>query len=529
MLLVDFPPEILHQVIQESMPEGFEKLMLTCRYVYECGRSLIDTHASYIRENRYLNFEGILDYVPIVTWIYSVANNPVVARYVWHVDFCQRRRGPDVVYPRKRLTGNPLAMKRLRAFIMESPYLRRAGVDLEEWARFMLSKVEVLDTEGRDKYLVFMGTFVLTLLPNLKSLMLSPPLSYRHAMELPATSPWNDEYYSQARSVMETISRRIEENPEGASLGQLAQVWIRDLENNNEKMDLRALLSFFTTPDPKSLSLTNCEDYGGGPLTLGYHRHSLDMSLGLRKLVLEHTYVDSGSISHLLSRMPSLESFRFSYVSKNNSRPALDRWDAAAFIAAIGKNVGHHLEELIVTLEYLDGHVTNGVTSMKEFTSLKRLDLDVRVFHTPAFETEERGGLIREDILRKIPPEAFEAIPRLVRILPPSLEEVNLFADNDKYRFNPEIVKRLLVDFAVDRWNFLPNLEIFGLWCKFSGPKRADKVDLWHFARSKRITCNFNFNDEPAWKSFLASRCTTHHYLSLSPYPIINVLENLTD
>ncbi|KAI8966688.1 hypothetical protein F5Y11DRAFT_307579 [Daldinia sp. FL1419] len=529
MLLVNFPPEILHQVIQESMPEGFEKLMLTCRYVYECGRSLIDTHASYIRENRYLSFEGILDYVPIVTWIYSVANDPVAARYVWHIDFCQRRRGPDAFYPRKRLTGNIPAMKCLRTFIMESPYLRRAGVDVEEWASVILSRVEDLDTEGRDRYLAFMGTFVLTLLPNLKSLMLSPPLSFRHAMESPATSTRNREYYAQVRSVMETISRRIEENPEGASLGELAHVWIRDLENNNDKMDLRALLSFFTTPDPKSVSLTNCEDYGSGPLTLGYHRHSLDMSLGLRKLVLEHTYVNSDGISLLLSRTPHLESFRFSYVSKNNSSPALDRWDAAAFIAAIGKHVGQHLEELIVTLEYLDGRVLAGVTSMKEFTNLKRLDLDVRVFHTPAIETGEKKEIIRRDLAREIPLEALEALPRLVRILPPSLEEVNLFADNDKYWFNPEVVKKLLVDFAVDRWNFLPNLDIFGLWCKFSGITRPDKADLWHYARSKRIICNFNFNSEPDWKSFLASRCTTHHYLSPSPFPTINVLENLTD
>ncbi|KAI1465232.1 uncharacterized protein F4812DRAFT_440182 [Daldinia caldariorum] len=529
LILTDLPPEILRRVIEESMPEGFEKFMLTCRYVYECGRSLIDKHATYIRENRYLNFEGIADYVPIVTWMYSVVNDPVVARYVWHVDFCQRRRGPDAIYPRKRLNGDPVAMSRLREFIVESPYLRRAGVDREEWARVILSKVETLDTEERDKYFVFMGPFLFTLFPNLKSFMFSPPLSVRHAMEFPATSTRHLDYYPQAQRVMETITRMIEENADGASLGQLAQVWIRDLENNNEKMDLRALLSFFTAPDPKALYLTNCEDYGIGPIFLGYHRNSLDMSLGLRKLVLEHSYVDSEAISFLLSRTPYLESFRFSYVSKNNSRPALDRWDVAAFIAGIGKNVGQHLEELIVTLEYLDGHVTNGVTSMKEFVTLKRLDLDVRAFHTPAIQTWAKKVLPGEDVMREIPLEAFEAIPRLVKILPPSLEEVNLFADNDKYRYNPEIVKRLLDDFAVDRWTFLPNLEIFGLWCKFSGLKRQDKIDLWHYARSKRITCNFNFNDESAWKSFLASRCTTHHYLSPSPFPTIDVFANLTD
>ena len=87
------------------------------------------------------------------------------------------------------------------------------------------------------------------------------------------------------------------------------------------------------------------------------------------------------------------------------------------------------------------GEIEQGVSSMKEFTALRTLELDVGVFAGPPIHSEQKRGIDSEGC-----PWITESIPALADILPPTVEIVTLYIDSEREEESLETLGRLFVD-----------------------------------------------------------------------------------
>ncbi|OTA52582.1 hypothetical protein K449DRAFT_440608 [Hypoxylon sp. EC38] len=449
MSLLDLPPELLRLVIEESMPEGFQSLLLSCRPIYECGKPLIALHHTRKQSWRRLRFNRKLDYMPTFSWLLKVADEPVLPRYIQEADL----DSGQTHYPQQfdTLQWDDGAMDRIKEFIEDSPYLRKAeGVDPKTWAVDILFK----NVDSFERYWALMMALFLTLLPNVKTLFLPANLDY--FIEPPETGTQDLDFHEEVWNVMETIRQTAQENLEDASLGKLTDLNVLGSSMPDAEFNLRALSSFLIMPNLTTLSLDNCVATIDEPIGLGYRWHYPDINSGLRHINFNHACMDSDSVSQLLSHTPRLVSFAYSHASKSEYLQ-LD-WDAGAFIATVGKYVGSHLEVLNITLKGHRGEIITGVTSMKEFTKLSSLTIETRVFCGPPIESGERKGSEYTHPTEGFIPWTIESVPHLVPMLPSSLEYLDVITSPERDRDEPEIVKRLFMDFTVDRPRLLPNL-----------------------------------------------------------------------
>ncbi|KAI2631078.1 hypothetical protein GGR54DRAFT_635681 [Hypoxylon sp. NC1633] len=81
MSLLGLPVEILRYIIEESVPEGFESLMLSCRVVYECGNYLINTHNTRKRAWNFIGLNRSRSRAYGLALLYRISNEPILARY----------------------------------------------------------------------------------------------------------------------------------------------------------------------------------------------------------------------------------------------------------------------------------------------------------------------------------------------------------------------------------------------------------------------------------------------------------------
>ncbi|KAH9992016.1 hypothetical protein F4779DRAFT_609426 [Xylariaceae sp. FL0662B] len=459
MSLQGLPPELLCDVIEHSMPEGFENLMVTCRKIYECGQRFIERHNARKRAWRYVNFDSAHTHLFALVWLHQIVREPILARYIEVFEF-----SPDGVEfepgiywlerarEQKKLQNDPSEMDEIKEFIEGSPYLRMAGVDAQDWTNKMLSYFTV-NSHYSSASQMFVFTFILTLLPNVKTLLLPNFMKgdIGHCQECgrfqadPAV--W---------SVMEAIRNNIGKVLQGASLGKLSNLQVIGRANYDTRIRLHTLSSFLAMPSITELYATDCVAIMNDRMIgVPYEWRYPDINSSLRTIELVHCCMDSGRVAQLLAHTPHLRSFKFSRAAKRYHDGS--DWDAGAFIATIGKHVGHQLEDLAVTLEDLDTGITTGVTSMRDFTKLKTLELDLRVFDGPATDPGGKYGQHKEVLGEGPVPWTRESITPLTQILPTSLERLDLFSSGSADDL--DLLHRLLHNFAIARSEALPNLE----------------------------------------------------------------------
>ncbi|KAI0159366.1 hypothetical protein BJ166DRAFT_530008 [Pestalotiopsis sp. NC0098] len=247
------------------------------------------------------------------------------------------------------------------------------------------------------------------------------------------------------------------------------------------------------------------------PLLLASREYS-----AIEHLELVSCCIDPQGMARLLERLPSLTTIRYTHHAK--AGPTEDHFtagydfDAGWFLKAIahprcvGCGVDKHLRDtcqqndqsddretsrdsrsanledpdlasritdLSVGFESLLGHIVTGVTgtTMKHFTSLKRLVLDVRIFLGPdPYSGERREVRTNWDPAESSwnPDESSwdpeSDIPCLIDVLPRTLESLELFLemqDTTWYHFDMEHWTRLLMGFREGREERLPNLRDF--------------------------------------------------------------------
>lgn len=168
------PNEILDQIISDTLPEGFESLALTSKTFHKLCQRYIKHH-NYLRKHfthfEYRNPEvgRIESFRRAVDLIERISIEPVVARYIIHADFIwdsfPSLQGPQYLPP-PNFDGS------MNTLFAKSPYLEQAGLDWKEYYAVIRKDIEA------DRWRFFSlnaAAFVLTLLPNVKTLMLPRP------------------------------------------------------------------------------------------------------------------------------------------------------------------------------------------------------------------------------------------------------------------------------------------------------------------------------------------------------------------
>ncbi|KAI1399686.1 hypothetical protein F4819DRAFT_406989 [Hypoxylon fuscum] len=483
-LLLNLPVEVLRHIIEESMPEGFENLMLSCRAVYECGRFLLESHATRKREWRRFSLSRFCIHKSCYRApVYSISVEPVLARYMETVlphpflwfnynSICGSCRGH---------THDPVIEEHIRRSIVESPYLRKAGVDAEKWA----SEINLMGSNVS----TYLWTFYLTLLPNVKVLGL--PDYFPHAIQMSQRLPHgyygrHRGYWTQTWPVIKEIGRRIQENPEDASLGKLTTLRIVGIYSpfGNYKFPIAILSPLLVLPNLTELYARNVVATSYVPhfgSSCWYYRN---INSNLRTIELNNSCMDVESISELLAHTPYLVSFKFHY---NFFPPS--RWLAGPFVAAIGKHVGQHLEELAITMNVrTTSTVTKAVTSMKEFTKLKRLEIDPQVFYSDHMPAEFEGSRpsYRREMIKSIPP--------FTQILPYCLEELKIYFQSRVESDLISILGRLFRHFTANQPKFPPNMKIYLLYDSRGPPAR----EVRQYLETKGVICSDYI---PTWLS----------------------------
>ncbi|KAI1393334.1 uncharacterized protein F4822DRAFT_423804 [Hypoxylon trugodes] len=478
MSLQNLPPEILHHVIEESMPEGFENLLLSCRYVYECGKPLIETNKTRKQKWRRFFLRSNKDYMSSLSRLNQIARNPALARYIEVAWF-------GLVYEELKQPTN-FDISPLRNFITESPYLRKAGVNTEKWAQTILFGPQT----DFEKFSALLQAFVLTLLPNVRTVRLTSQMSY--SLYPPVENfPQSQNYYPQVWNVLETIRRNIDANPQGASLGKLTTLLVSEHLGYSEKFILRSVSAFLALPSLTKLSITNCVATNDDMSSFPFVWHYPNINSNLRYIELDNGCMDAACVSELLSHTPHLVSFKFLQAAKHHG--VHYHWNPGAFIEAIGKHLGDHLEELAVTVDDVYGHLESGVKSLKAFKKLKSLELCNNVFCETDQTIEQEGNTYS-----KLANDGY--VPPLIDMLPPSLENFHLFIINNCRKFHINTMRSLLDNFAAGRPRLLPNLKEFGIRCTVWNIQESDLDEITSLAASQGVSWISRKGIQPLWK-----------------------------
>ena len=150
---------------QDTLPEGFESFLLTCKAVFTIGKGYIPRHNKLKRTWQHFGYKHHLEsyhhLVSAIELLHVIVQEPRIARYIQDADF-KYEQAVDNCKPtliEKLQTDEKTNAGRLR-LLEESPYLRAAKQDPTEWLNAILGK------EGR-KYAT---AFLFTLLPNVREL-----------------------------------------------------------------------------------------------------------------------------------------------------------------------------------------------------------------------------------------------------------------------------------------------------------------------------------------------------------------------
>ncbi|KXJ87721.1 hypothetical protein Micbo1qcDRAFT_167290 [Microdochium bolleyi] len=260
--------------------------------------------------------------------------------------------------------------------------------------------------------------FMLSALKNVRTLRINVSRSLT-TMAAPGSS--------QAK-VLDTIKASQARAPFDAPLGQLRTLLsFPDVDYDTWK-HFDALGFFLTTP-----SLT--EVYASSALALEERfqsifkwPESMPQHHNLRRIELVASCFDDIGLAPLLAGTPCLEIFRFGYAIKHHGQ-GYD-YNPAEMVEALSNHVGGTLKHLAMTLEpHFFGNIVNGVVDMRGLRSLETLEVDYRMFYGPAIESGERNGTWEPSLPTAEGREIWTptAIPPLNRILPASLEHLELF------------------------------------------------------------------------------------------------------
>jgi len=401
------------------------------------GYSLIAGHTD--AKKKYGNFTiAATDRLVGPYWLDQIAQDPTAPLYMHTMDlrdeftFWSVARGYRHRTTWKEIRGlKDVMMNRVSGLVEQSPYvaqLASMGADSEFWMKRIFAGFSGEVHYAGPESILYIGLFSLTLLPNVTNLTLpwtSPPMS--------------GDNIEVARRLLHMIQHEARFGPGDRSLGKLKRL---NLYYSSRRRVYDSLLSFMAL-----LALPKLEEFHASNLaeTLNV-RWPYPYRFNLRTVHLTSCCLTSHVVSGLLANMPNLATFKYSHAfSRSPSGDDHEHWDPASIIDAVEKQVGNQLRHLAITIE--PGRVNkigHGVTSMRGFTRLETLEIDVMLFvaagrvvsspvppessdPTKSQALPESGDDVRSRSIRDANLEA-------ENILPKSLQRLDLYFNHENDR-----------------------------------------------------------------------------------------------
>ncbi|KAL8830824.1 MAG: hypothetical protein Q9191_001222 [Dirinaria sp. TL-2023a] len=290
--------------------------------------------------------------------ITRIAVEPIVARYVRYADFKVdsffTRHRPRECCPDVHCGG---AVVKLFA---DSPYLEQAGLDWQEY----YAKIEE-DLQGA-RYSQHAAAFLLTLLPNLKTLNL----------------PQRWKPLSSTDKLVDTVVRKARQSQlllhNTPSLAQTTRFEPSTSLGSEAGFDMAWASPFLALPLMWSFHGLSCIALDDGGHESTYTPKDLyggPFGEVLEEVRLGHSCIDEVGIASFLKHMKRLRTLLYSHSTKGNGGTHNGDWDICKFLSAIEHEAGSHLEVLSVSIRDLRGSVTPGRVSMRSFQRLRKLEL----------------------------------------------------------------------------------------------------------------------------------------------------------
>ncbi|KAF7933402.1 hypothetical protein EAE99_003287 [Botrytis elliptica] len=325
MSLLNLPNEILDKVVLLVLPEGFESLALTCRETHALCTPFLKCHNRLRSQFHRLSLGPSSSIKTLLDLILRIDSEPIIARYIIHADFGVDRYHSYIQDFYRRHHGP------LKKLLADSPYLKKAGLDWKEYHDHI--KRDLRRNRHSRNYSQHVTAFVLTMLPNVKTLVLSP----WQPLEAP-------------KRLLEAIiaESKLSTFPcEDPSLAQLTKI----------KISTYTRLKFDWWKDFPLLALPNLRSYRGpnfvarGDLSITHPSKPIpEFRCGqkLETVYLKNCCISDVAIANLLKHAPHLRSFKYTHSPEKESDDEV--WNIFKFIAAIEGEAGSYLEELSIKI-----------------------------------------------------------------------------------------------------------------------------------------------------------------------------------
>lgn len=376
MALTILPKEVLEDIVEYSLPEGFDSLMLTCRLFRGLCIPFVEEHNKLRQKYQKFRYRELEDPGPGRTprraWdieeddplrpvrtafdlIKRIAIDPKLAHYIEEVDLVRdswpvRARLRQIV-PEVHLGGS------LVTLFASSPYFRKAGLD---WKEYYATIKE--DLNRPNDYSQHAAVFLLTLLPNLKALVL-PRM-------------WKPQ--DATNKLLDIITYEANKShllPYAPSLARLKR--FGSPRRWEEGLDLETSSHFIALPQIERFHGAGFARLSGGQIKNPSYGPHIHLGKMLRAIKLSRCCLDDVDITYLLKHTPCLKSLFYTHSTQTpDSRQS---WDICKFVSATEREVGSHLVELSVSIGDMASTITPGRVSMRGFHALRKLQLPLEI------------------------------------------------------------------------------------------------------------------------------------------------------
>jgi hypothetical protein len=461
MHLLQLAPEILDQIIDWSMPQGFESLVLTCKTLYNSAGARVNLHNNLKRRWQYTIHSSPCGFDHL-RLLHDIAKEPLAARYIVNLDLdseegfglLTREEDEDLDF-----RTDEAKMKRTKEFLMQSPYFARAGVDTEEWWEEILEEIkksENTDNEDTRDESIFAIISLLLFCPNVEKLRFAR--SWHNGMP----PDGDEEKEKELRIPLLNAIVHGARGPdfEGMTLKKLRVLWPFMPAGYDMKAGFGEIEWFALMPEIEEIFgislLSNGDKWSGIDFSW---QPSLEYTSNVRRLELAFCCMDAEGISRVLERMPRLEVLRYAHEGKWHGCGHV--WSAAEFVKAIEKLCGETLVDLAVTCQR-STVIENGVSSFNGFKKLQLLEIDQQIFMGPPVKSGQVRGLEGFTPEYAKPWEENE-LPCLATMLPQSLRflHINIAYPDDDDVSKPEAaaLNALMKRYGDTAFQHLPGLE----------------------------------------------------------------------
>lgn len=441
MPLTHLPNELLVSIISHVLPEGFESAALTCRRLYAICLPFIERHnrlRSQFHNFDYREIKSDPSFTIRTTFdlIVRIAVEPVVARYVRNAHF----KVDEFFTSSRPREFNPDyncgdAVPKLLA---ASPYLVEAGLDWQEYYN------EIQKDLQASRYSQNAAAFLLTLLPNVKTLSLSHRWS-----PVPTTV-----------KLIDVIVRKAKESHhhpfDTPSLAQTTEFSMK----LHKRYDLGAASPFLALPRIQTCYAPICvtnNNSGHRSICPSIDRYG-GFARTLRSVHLMYCSIDDVGIAELLNQTPNLRTLMYSHTTRHYGGSPHDEWDICKFVTAIERVAESHLVELLVSIHTLRGSVAPGKASMRNFQRLQRLEFPLEIASCNMIAaTSSVGGLQTDQEVDSTEPFIFGDL------VPASVSQLSLLSRGTNGHV--KALERLFRGFVANKRSQLPVLGEIHLSC----------------------------------------------------------------